>query len=215
MHALRFLMAAGLWLALAAAAQDGLTRLPQPVVQALRQSGIPESSVGIFVQEVTAQRPLLASGEERVLNPASTIKLVTTFAALDMLGPAYRWATEIYATGALRDDVLDGNLIIKGYGDPRLTLENFWLMLRSLRARGVREIRGDLVLDRSYFGGVKNSDPASFDNEPTRPYNTPPDALLVNFKAVRLQFVPDPERRRLAIMAEPALPQVEVLNNVV
>jgi len=215
MRALRLLTAAGLlWCALAAAAQDGTMRLPQPVAQALQQAGIPESSVGIYVQEVTARRPLLAAGEERVLNPASTIKLLTTFAALDQLGPAYRWATEIYTTGALRDDVLDGNLIIKGYGDPRLTLENFWLMLRSLRARGVREIRGDLVLDRSYFAGVKNSDPASFDNEPTRPYNTPPDALLVNFKAIRLQFVPDPERRRLAIIAEPALPQVEVLNNV-
>src|SRR3990172_6791274 len=173
MHALRLLTVAALWCALAAAAQDGTTRLPQPVAQALKQAGIPESSVGIYVQEVTAQRPLLASGEERVLNPASTIKLVTTFAALDQLGPAYRCVTEIYMTGALRDDVLDGNLIIKGYGDPRLTLENFWLMLRSLRARGVREIRGDLVLDRSYFAAAaRNSDPASFDNEPTRPYNT-------------------------------------------
>ena len=215
MRALRLLISAGLWCALAAAAQDGTTRLPQPVAQALQLAGIPESSVGIFVQDVTAQRPLLASGEKRVLNPASTIKLVTTFAALDQLGPAYRWTTEVYTTGTLQGDVLDGNLIIKGYGDPRLTLENFWLMLRSLRARGVREIRGDLVLDRSYFAAaVRNSDPASFDNEPTRPYNTPPDALLVNFKAVRLQFVPDPERRRLAIIAEPALPQLEVLNNV-
>ncbi len=214
MRALRLLTAAGLWCALAAAAQDGTTRLPQPVAQALQQAGIPESSVGIYVREVTAQRPVVAVGEERALNPASTIKLVTTFAALDQLGPAYRWTTEIYTTGAQQGDVLDGNLIIKGYGDPRLTLENFWLMLRSLRARGVREIRGDLVLDRSYFAVAKNSDPASFDNEPTRPYNTPPDALLVNFKAVRLQFVPDPERRRLAIIAEPALPQVEVFNNI-
>ena len=57
--------------------------------------------------------------------------------------------------------------------------------------------------------------PANFDSEPTRPYNTPPDALLVNFKAVRLQFVPDLERRRLSILAEPALSQVQVLNNVV
>ena len=214
MRALRLLTAAGLWCALAAAAQDGTTRLPQPVAQALQQAGIPESSVGIYVQDVATQQPLVTVGQERALNPASTIKLVTTFAALDQLGPAYRWTTEIYTTGALQGDVLDGNLIIKGYGDPRLTLENFWLMLRSLRARGVREIRGDLVLDRSYFAVAKNGDPASFDNEPTRPYNTPPDALLVNFKAVRLQFVPDPERRRLAIIAEPALPQVEVLNNV-
>ena len=203
------------WIAGFAVAQEATSRLPQPVAQVLQQAGIPEAGVGIYVQDVNAERPLIAFGDERALNPASAIKLVTTFAALDQLGPAYMWTTEIYTTGTLQGDVLNGDLIIKGYGDPRLTLENFWLLLRSLRARGVREIRGDLVLDRSYFAAAEDSDPASIDNEPTRPYNTPPDALLVNFKAVRVQFVPDPERRRLSIIAEPALPQVQVLNNVV
>ncbi len=170
--------------------------------------------MGIFVQDVQAARPLVEAGDDRALNPASTIKLLTTFAALDQLGPAYQWSTEIYADGPLQGDVLNGNLILKGAGDPRLTLENFWLMLRNLRSRGVREIRGDLVLDRSYFA-LENVDPAEFDNEPTRPYNTPPDALLVNFKALRLQFLPDAERNALRIVAEPALPQVQILNNVV
>jgi D-alanyl-D-alanine carboxypeptidase/D-alanyl-D-alanine-endopeptidase (penicillin-binding protein 4) len=210
----RSLIAAAMWCVLAAAAQDGAARLPGPVAEALAQAGIPESSVGIFVQDVQGERPVVAVGDERALNPASTIKLLTTLAALDQLGPAYRWTTEIYTDGTLQGDVLNGNLVIRGYGDPRMTLENFWLMLRSLRARGVREIRGDLVLDRSYFAR-EDGDPAGFDNEPTRPYNTPPDALLVNFKAVRLQFVPDAERRVLKIIAEPALPQIQVLNNVV
>jgi len=196
-----------------AAAQDHIARLPLPVAQALAQAGIPEASVGIYVQDVTAERPLIAVGDERALNPASTVKLLTTFAALDQLGPAYQWTTEVYTTGLLQGDVLVGDLILKGYGDPRMTLENFWLMLRSLRARGIREIRGDLVLDRSYFA-TDDIDPGDFDGEPTRPYNTPPDALLVNFKAVRLQFVPDAEHRVLKIIAEPALPQVPVLNNV-
>ena len=196
-----------------APAQDAASRLPQPVAQALAQAGVAESSVGIFVQDVQVARPVVAVGDERVLNPASTIKLLTTFAALDQLGPAYQWTTEVYADGAMQGDVLNGNLIFKGYGDPRLTLENFWLMLRNLRARGVREIRGDLVLDRGYFLR-ENADPVDFDNEPTRPYNTPPDALLVNFKALRLQFIPDAEKRALRIIPEPALAQVQVLNNV-
>jgi D-alanyl-D-alanine carboxypeptidase/D-alanyl-D-alanine-endopeptidase (penicillin-binding protein 4) len=200
-------------IAVFAHAQNPLSRLPPPVAQAFAQAGIPESGVGIFVQDVTATRPVVAFGDERPLNPASTIKLLTTFAALDQLGPAYRWTTEVYADGSQLGDVLNGNLVLKGYGDPRLTLENFWLMLRSLRARGVREIRGDLLLDRSYFVRA-DSDPAGFDNEPTRPYNTPPDALLVNFKAVRLQFVPDTERHAVKIIAEPALPQIEILNNI-
>lgn len=201
-------------LALPALAQDPLTRLPPAVAQALAAAGLPESSTGIFVQEAQAARPVLSYGDERALNPASTIKLLTTFAALDLLGPAYQWTTEVYTDGVWRGDTLDGNLILKGSGDPRLTLENFWLMLRDLRGRGVREIRGDLVLDRSYFAR-QESDPAGFDNEPTRPYNTAPDALLVNFKAVRLQFIPDMERRGLKITAEPALPQVQILNNVI
>ena len=197
-----------------AVAQGGRSQLPQPVAQALAQAGIPEASVGIYVQDAGAEQPLIAVGDERALNPASTIKLLTTFAALDQLGPAYKWTTEIYSNGTLQGDVLTGDLILKGYGDPRMTLENFWLMLRSLRTRGVREIRGDLVLDHNYFMAA-GIDPAGFDNEPTRPYNTPPDALLVNFKAVNLQFVPDAERRVLKIIAEPALPQVQILNNVV
>ena len=194
-------------------AQDSLSRLPQTVAHALAQAGIPDGSVGIFVQDVLATRPLLALGEDRSLNPASTIKLLTTFAALDQLGPAHQWTTDVYLDGVLQGDVLNGNLILKGYGDPRMTLENFWLMLRNLRARGLREIRGDLVLDRSYFLR-EDGDAANFDNEPTRPYNTPPDALLVNFKALHLQFVPDPERSTLRIVTEPALPQIQVLNNV-
>ncbi len=207
----RALLGLLLWGAIGAAAQESGLRIPPPVARAMQQAGIPEASVGIYVLDVNAERPLLAIGEDRALNPASTIKLVTTFAALEQLGPAYTWPTEVYATGAQLADTLAGDLILKGYGDPRLTLENFWLMLRALRARGVREIRGDLVLDRSYFA-AENSDPGRFDNEPTRPYNTPPDALLVNFKAVRLQFLPD--RHVLAVVAEPPLPQIQVLNNI-
>ncbi|HKA44322.1 MAG TPA: D-alanyl-D-alanine carboxypeptidase/D-alanyl-D-alanine-endopeptidase, partial [Burkholderiales bacterium] len=188
--------------------------LPPAVAKALSQAGIPESAVGIYVQEIGADRPLVAVGAERAMNPASTIKLLTTYAALELLGPAYFWQTEAYAAGTLSQDVLTGDLVLKGYGDPKLTLENFWLLLRDLRGRGLREIRGDLVLDRSYFA-TGTYDPAQFDEQPTRPYNTGPDALLVNFKAVRLQFVPDAEARTVRIVMEPALPQVQIVNQLV
>jgi D-alanyl-D-alanine carboxypeptidase/D-alanyl-D-alanine-endopeptidase (penicillin-binding protein 4) len=78
----------------------------------------------------------------------------------------------------------------------------------------LREIRGDLVLDRSYFGAVE-SDPARFDEQPTRPYNTSPDALLVNYKAIRLMFVPDAEARAVRIVTEPVLPQIQIVNQLV
>jgi D-alanyl-D-alanine carboxypeptidase/D-alanyl-D-alanine-endopeptidase (penicillin-binding protein 4) len=211
----RFLILIVLFCATAVSAQERNGRPPVSVSQALAQAGIPESAVGIYVQEVGADQPVLAVGETRALNPASTIKLLTTFAALDQLGPAYQWTTEVYASVPLQGDTLAGDLILRGSGDPRLTIENFWLMLRNLRARGLREVRGDLVLDRSYFGGVDAADPGSFDNEPTRPYNTQPDALLVNFKSFRLNFVPDAERRTVRIVVEPALSQLQIVNNLV
>ena len=199
---------------LAAGSPPGaLAQLPEPVARALVKVGIPEASAALYVHEIGAERPLLTAGADRAMNPASTIKLLTTYAGLDLLGPAYLWSTEAYATGPLRDGVLAGDLVIRGQGDPKLTLENFWLLLRALRGRGVREIRGDLVLDRGYFA-AEEFDPSRFDAQPTQPYNTGPDALLVNFKAVRVQFIPEPEARAVRIIVEPPLPQVEVVNNL-
>ena len=199
---------------LAGLAPAALAQLPGPIARALARAGIPESAAAFYVHEIGAAGPLLAVGADRAMNPASTIKLVTTYAGLELLGPAYTWATEAYITGTVNDGVLTGDLLLRGRGDPKITLEDFWLLLRSLRARGLREIRGDLVLDRSYFSAAEY-DPARFDDQPTRPYNTGPDALLVNFKAVRLQFLPDLETRTVRLVAEPQLPQVQVVNNLV
>lgn len=196
-----------------AVATTPMSEPPGPVAAALAQAGVPEGSVGIYVHDLTNDQPVVTVGIDRSLNPASVIKLVTTFAALEILGPAYTWKTEAYVDGTLTGDRLDGNLVLKGYGDPQLTLENFWLFVRDLRSRGVREITGDLVLDRSFFA-IDNHDPAQFDNEPTRPYNVGPDALLLNFKSFRLRFVPDEEKRTVAVYSEPALPQVTVVNNL-
>ena len=201
------------FIALAVASATANAALPAPIAQALAAGGIPDSSVALYVHEIGADRPLVSYGAERVLNPASTMKLVTTYAALELLGPAYTWTTEVYAAGPLQNDVLAGNLIIKGGGDPKLTLENFWLLLRSLRARGIREIRGDVLLDRAYFSAA-DFDPARFDGDPIRPYNTGPDALLVNFKAVSVQFIPEYESRGVRLVAEPLLEAAQIVNNV-
>lgn len=201
-----------LLLPLAVAAQPS-TALPEPVARALTQAGIPESAVGIYVHEIGAGQPVVAVGADRALNPASSMKIVTTYAGLELLGPAYTWNTEILTDGAIAQDTLTGNLYLKGSGDPKFTLENFWLLLRNLRARGVRDIRGDLILDRRAFADA-NHDPAGFDDQPTRPYNTGPSALLINFKAITLQFIPDAASRTVRIVAEPPLPQVQIINQL-
>ncbi|MCX7166311.1 MAG: D-alanyl-D-alanine carboxypeptidase/D-alanyl-D-alanine-endopeptidase [Rhodocyclales bacterium] len=193
----------------AASAND----LPAPVAQALKGAGIPVAATAVWVREVDAATPRLAINARTALNPASTMKLVTTFAALDLLGPAYVWKTEAFASGTLNDGVLTGDLHLKGGGDPKLTYDQFGRLLRQIRARGIREIRGDLVLDRSAFA-INPADPGRFDAQPMRPYNVAPDALLVNFKAVTLQLIPDPAKKTLMVSMEPAPTNLDLISQV-
>ena len=176
--------------------------LPKPVLQALRSAGIPQASVAAWVQDVGAATPSLTLRAEAPMQPASVMKLVTTYAALELLGPAYRWKTEAYLDGE--------HLVLRGTGDPKLNYESFWMLLRNLRGRGLRELRGDVVLDRSYFEPAPYS---AFDSDAFRPYNVTPDALLVNFKSLRFTFVPEPERG-VRVFAEPALPGLEIANTL-
>ena len=187
--------------------------LPKPLSQALRAASVPQSSVAIVVQDLGAARPSLSHNAGVAMNPASVMKLVTTLVALELLGPAYRWKTEAYAAGELRDGVLEGDLVLKGYGDPKLDYESFWMLLRALRGRGLREIRGDLVLDRSFFAPLQ-ADPGRFDGDGLRPYNVLPDALLVHYKSLRFAFLPQPEREAVRIYVEPRPPGLEVANSL-
>jgi len=183
--------------------------LPPPVAQALAAARIPAGSAAVVVQEAGGSRAVLSLNSAVPMNPASVMKLVTTYAALELLGPAYRWKTEAYAAGPLRDGLLEGDLVLKGYGDPKLDLEAFWILLRALRAKGLREIQGDLVLDRSHFERAPG-DPGRFDREPFRPYNVLPDALLLNYKSLRFVFYS--ENGAVRIHVEPRPPALDVVN---
>ena len=148
---------------------------------------------------------MLASHNQQLsFNPASVMKLVTTAAALDLLGPDYRWITRVYAQGSIVGDVLNGDLIIQGSGDPRLAHEDLARLLRRLRSLGVREIYGDLVLDRSLFQTTLD-DAAAFDGLPYRAYNALPDALLLDAKAISLRFFPDAQTQSVRVAMEPPM----------
>ena len=197
------LVAAG-WFHNSAAAQV----LPEPVAQAFARAGIPRQAIGVMVQEVSsassasAAPPMVELNGDLSFSPASLMKLVTTDAALELLGPTYTWQTQAFASGMQSGDVLHGDLIIRGSGDPKLVVENFWLFLRQIRARGIREIRGNLVLDRSHFQ-VAEIDPAAFDGDPQRPYNALPDALLLNFRTLSFRFLPDEAAGMVRVAIEP------------
>ena len=199
---------------LANASEATQKTLPPNVAAALQRAKIPDSAIAIYVQDVTQSSPVLSLNAERAMNPASVIKLLTTYAALDVLGPAYRWKTEVFTQGSLKNEKLNGDLIFKGYGDPKLTMEVFWQVLRDLRQRGLKDIRGNLVLDRSFFE-TPTEDPGAFDNEPYKPYNVSPDALLLNYRAHRVRFLPQAASANPSIVFDPSLPTTgNIINEV-
>ena len=185
--------------------------LPPPVREALARAGVPASAVSAVVEPVEGSGPLVSHQPSAPVNPASVMKLITSYAALDLLGPAFTFRTDVLATGAITAGTLEGDLVIRGGGDPKLTYERVWQIAHQLRSRGLREIRGDVIVDRGYFAPATH-DPARFDNDPRRAYNVGPDALLVNFHAISFRFVPDGEGVR--VTAEPDLPNIEIASRI-
>jgi D-alanyl-D-alanine carboxypeptidase/D-alanyl-D-alanine-endopeptidase (penicillin-binding protein 4) len=188
--------------------------LPPAVSTALERAKVPQDAVTMLVVDAEAKSPARLSHRAGVqVNPASVMKLVTTYAALDLLGPAYAWRTPVYVEGVVRNGTLFGNLYIQGQGDPKLVVERVWLMLRRVQGLGIKKIAGDIVLDHDAFE-TTFADPASFDGEPLRPYNAAPDALLINFKSVVMTFVPDLGSNTALVQFEPPMAGVQMQSTV-
>ena len=187
--------------------------LPLEVRRVLEYRKLPPESLSIYVEDLATGDSVLDWRSEEARNPASVMKLLTTLAALDVLGPAYHWETRMYLLGEVNEGVLDGDLLVEGTGDPFLVTERFWQLLRDLRHAGLREIRGDLILDDDYFD-VPWEDPAAFDREPLRAYNVAPNALLANFKVVRYVFTPSASPGQVDVRVEPPLPALSVQNRL-
>lgn len=184
-------LACALSLGVVPAAAEPQPALPSAVAAALERAGIPASALAAVVAPVGGAGPMrLAWRADAPMNAASLMKLTTTFAALDLLGPAYTWRTPVFADGPVQAGTLQGNLYLQGSGDPTLVMERLWLLLRRVQARGITAIAGNIVVDGAAFANHER-DAAAFDGEPQRAYNAAPDALLVNFKTVVLDWAPD------------------------
>ena len=193
-----------------AGAAPRYSTLPAEVETALAQAKVPRDAVAFLVVDAQAQAaPRLSHRSDVSMNPASVMKLVTTYAALDLLGPSFTWATPVFIEGAIRDDTLYGNLYVQGQGDPKLVLERLWLLLRRVQSLGIKTIAGDIVLDQSAYQ-LPEHDPASFDGDPLRPYNAAPDALLVNFKSVVVTFTPETSNLVARVQYDPPLDGVQM-----
>jgi serine-type D-Ala-D-Ala carboxypeptidase/endopeptidase (penicillin-binding protein 4) len=213
----RFLLVSP-WLLLLWLALSGLTvsagPLPDEIANALARAQVPPDAISLLLVDADGQSaPRLSYRADVMVNPASVMKLVTTTAALDLLGPAYTWRTPVWADGVVKNGVLKGNLVIAGQGDPALTLEKLWLLLRRVQGLGIHKIDGDIILDHSAFAPL-NGNAGDFDGEPLRPYNASPDALLINFKSIIMTFVPDPANQVARVQMDPPLWGVQMPDSV-
>ncbi|MGE0582928.1 MAG: D-alanyl-D-alanine carboxypeptidase, partial [Steroidobacteraceae bacterium] len=180
------------------------TEPPDAVMRALRDAGLPASAASIVVAPLDGPGLEVALNRDVPRNPASTMKLLTTYAALRALGPAYRWHTDVVLLGSRDGATIRGDLGLRGGGDPALVVEQLWLLVQQLRGLGIRDLRGDLVLDRSAFR-LPPHDTAAFDGDALRSYNVGPDALLVNYNSIAYRFVPDVAANRVFLAILPPL----------
>ena len=185
--------------------------LPISVQSALNHRQVPHDTLSIYVEDLESGEAVVRWQDRVPRNPGSTIKLLTTLVALDVLGPTYAWQTDVFALGPVDDGKLDGDLLIRGNGDPFLVTERVWQLLRRIRQAGIVEIGGDLLIDDSYFQ-VAGHDPAAFDHQPLRAYNVAPNALLMNFKVVRFWFEPNHDGNGVRVWLDPQLANLQVDN---
>ena len=202
-------------ISLLSALSIGMPALAQPVPPtvgaALRASAIGPGEYGVVALPLDGGPPLIAYNESLAFNPASTMKLVTTYAALSLLGANYRWHTPILIRGSIDDGVLDGDLVLRGGGDPKLVIEDMVEMVSRLRALGLRVIRGNLVIDDSLYE-IGDESTEKFDGDPSQPYNVRPYAAMMNFKATKVTV--RPQTSGITIDLDPPLADVGVIDEV-
>ncbi|WP_300729261.1 D-alanyl-D-alanine carboxypeptidase/D-alanyl-D-alanine-endopeptidase [Pseudomonas sp.] len=210
---LRPLLLASLFLPLAFGANAAVnTTLSPKVQQALKTNKLQDDALSLVMIPLTGPGTPTVFNADVSMNPASTMKLVTTYAALEMLGPTHQWKTEFYTDGTLNNGILQGNLYLKGGGDPKLNMEKLWLLMRDLRANGVQQITGDLVLDRGFFEQPVLPEFNDDGNDKNKPFLVKPDALLVNLKALR--FVARNDGGKVLISVEPPIASIRIDNQV-
>ena len=206
LHTLNLVLAAAVCSCLPARAE-----LPEPVLRVLAEQGLPPTSVGALV--LRGDQTVLAHEASRPLQPASTMKLVTTLVGLEHLGPVFRGRTELLTNGDVKNGVLQGDLVLRGGADADLSGEVLEGMLRALHNGGVKRIDGNLVLDRALFNPARlDVGLPPFDESPEAYYNVIPDALLINKNMLQVDM--RSTDKRLALDMQPALLGVTIASNM-
>ena len=155
--------------------------LPATVQATMARLGLPDDAFAAVALPLAHRAPAWEHRGHVAMQPGSTMKLVTSVVALDLLGPNHRGFTELRSAAPLENGRLRGDLVLQGGADPELGLPQLWALLLDLRQRGVQHIEGDLLLDRTLFNPARfDQNLPPFDEAPEFPYNVIPDALFVN-----------------------------------
>ncbi len=190
-----------------AAVASAATELPEPVAALLSTASIPPQAAGIVVMR--GNQLLIDHNSSVSMQPASTMKVLTTLAALEQLGPAFRARTELRTSAELENGVLKGDLIVRGGADVDLNEDVLLHLLQALRNQGIRKIKGDVILDRQLFQPARpDVGQPPFDEYPWAYYNVIPDALLTHNNLLRVEL--RSSASELSLVMLPELEQVKV-----
>ena len=176
-------------------------QLPDSVSVLLRSANIPEDAIGAIV--LRGNTVVMSHGAERSMQPASTMKVVTTAVGLEQLGPAFRGRTELRTSADVINGVLKGDLILRGGADTDFNADVLAHMLQSLRNQGIHTIKGDLILDRQLFQPARPDIGAPpFDESAEFRYNVIPDALLLNTNMLDIELSSTTQQLKLLMLPE-------------
>jgi len=190
--------------------------IPKSIADSLNKHGIPRDAISISVTQIEAKvisKPVLNWRETEAMNPASTMKILTTLTGLDVLGPQYRWRTKLYTDGNIHQGVLKGNLYLQGSGDPKLIPEEFARMMKSLQNLGIQKIDGNLIFDRSAYASSVMTQ-ATIDGESLRAYNVAPDPLLYAFRTLSFHIGKSRTADFIDIDYTPTLANFKIVNDM-
>jgi D-alanyl-D-alanine carboxypeptidase/D-alanyl-D-alanine-endopeptidase (penicillin-binding protein 4) len=186
-------------------------QLPTGVAALLPELTLQPDQISAYVRRIGSRHPLLAVNADVPRIPASTIKLLTSIAALDLLGPNYQWRTEVLITGDVVAGTLEGDLHIKGYGDPFITTEAYAGLIRAVREKGIRHVAGDVIFDNSHLM-PPTAARGDFDGAAHRSYNALPAALSLNRQVTYVNLYNDRERGGVGVYTDPPLSHVQMVN---
>jgi len=185
--------------------------MPQPYKSLISKYNFKKDSYSFAVKNLTnPQKKAIIYNGSKNFNPASLIKIITSFIALEKLGPNYKWRSDFYYTGELKDHILQGDIIFVGRGDASFSIDNLESLIREIQKKGIKKIEGNLILNKSYFGKIPEV--IDFDDYPMRAYNVLPNAISIQSNTINFKFTP--QDKRVKIDAKPNLKYLKIKNNL-